>query len=120
MAKEMLNIECTLEDILKSNGGELRTLADKAIRDMVDDTISRFKDQGVARKVTIEIGLVRMDDQIWASYKVTPKAAPYSRVPTQEDSAATVPGQMTIYDADDAIDADVIPPDHQIGCSAEE
>ena len=102
MTKQMLDIDCTLEDILKSNDGELRTLADKAIRDMVDDTISRFKDQGTARKVTIEIGLVRMDDQILASYKVTPKAAPYSRVPAKDDRVNTAAGQMTIDDIQDA------------------
>lgn len=116
MAKQMLDLDCTLEDILESNDSELRALADKAIHDMVDDTISRYKDQGATRKVIIEIGMVRMDDMIRADYKVTPKAAPYSRVP-EKDMPTASSDQLTIYEVME--DAEVISPDHQIGCSAE-
>ena len=93
-----IDLNAKTKDILDANGGELTTLIDKAIFDMISDTMSRYKDSSAPRKITIELALVRIDDQVNASWKVTPKPAPYEKIP--EPKGPKVPDGQTALELD--------------------
>lgn len=70
--------------LLRGNDRELTAMIDEAIRDMILDTESPFKDTTATRKVVIEISITPSDtteDVMDVDYKVTPKAAPYCKAP---------------------------------------
>lgn len=84
-----------IDDLLSINGDELRILINHAITDMITDTVSRYKDQKAKRKITVDIELSRMDEQLFISWKVTPKPAPYERKP---DEPKIPEGQTSLFE----------------------
>ena len=89
-----LPLTAKIADVLD---GELETLINKALTDMVIDTMSLFKNAKDPRKITIELSLVKFNDEnIAVDFKVTPKAAPYTQVPEKQEKIAD--GQLSIYD----------------------
>ena len=89
-----LPLTAKISDVLD---GELETLINKALTDMVIDTMSLFKNAKDPRKITIELSLVKFNDEsIAVDFKVTPKAAPYTQVPEKQEKIAD--GQLSIYD----------------------
>ena len=89
-----LPLTAKIADVLD---GDLETLINKALTDMVIDTMSLFKNAKDPRKITIELSLVKFNDgNIAVDFKVTPKAAPYTQVPEKQEKIAD--GQLSIYD----------------------
>ena len=87
-------ITANIRDVLD---GDLEALINKALTDMVIDTMSLFKNAKDPRKITIELSLVKFNDEnIAVDFKVTPKAAPYTQVPEKQEKIAD--GQLSIYD----------------------
>ena len=48
---------------------------------MVLDSFSKYKDKKAKRGIVIELQLVRIDEQVNVSWKVTPKPAAYEKLP---------------------------------------
>lgn len=87
-------ITANIRDVLD---GDLEALINKALTDMVIDTMSLFKNAKDPRKITIDLSLVKFNDEnIAVDFKVTPKAAPYTQVPEKQEKIAD--GQLSIYD----------------------
>ena len=104
-----LPITAQIQDILSDNDGELETLINKALLDVVEDLISTYKSPDSARSVQIEIKIAKFgNEQIAVDHKVTPKLAPYIRV--QEKKEKVPDGQMSI---DEVIEPEVIEPDEE-------
>lgn len=81
MANTYLPMYASIKDILRNDNNALEILVNNAITDMVSDSLSQFKNRSDARKVTIELSIVRVDDKIHVTHKVTPKPAPYTVTP---------------------------------------
>lgn len=93
-----LPLDLNITDILAAGDVELGMLADMALSDMTADINSPFKDPTEPRKVTIELNLVKFNDTTVAvDFKVTPKAAKYTKVPEKLKQAVS-DAQLTIYD----------------------
>ena len=104
-----LPITAQIQDILADNDGELETLINKALLDVVEDLINTYKSPDSARSVQIEIKIAKFgNEQIAVDHKVTPKLAPYIRV--QEKKEKVPDGQMSI---DEVIEPEVIEPDDE-------
>ena len=104
-----LPITAQIQDILSDNDGELETLINKALLDVVEDLINTYKSPDSARSVQIEIKIAKFgNEQIAVDHKVTPKLAPYIRV--QEKKEKVPDGQMSI---DEVIEPEVIEPDDE-------
>lgn len=87
-------ITANIRDVLD---GELEALVNKALIDMTIDMMSLYKSAKDPRKITIELSLVKFNDENMAvDFKVTPKAAPYTQVPEKQEKI--VDGQLSIYD----------------------
>ena len=96
-------------EIMKAGDVELGMLSDMALTDMVADINSPFKDPTEPRKVTIELNLTKFnDDTIAVDFKVTPKAAKYTKVPEEiKDAISDI--QMSIFDELANADGEVKP-----------
>lgn len=104
-----LPLTSQIQDILSDNDGELETLINKALLDVVEDLINTYKSPDSARSVQIEIKIAKFGkEQIAVDHKVTPKLAPYIRV--QEKKEKVPDGQMSI---EDVIEPEVIEPDDE-------
>lgn len=102
-----LPLTAQIQDILADNDGELETLINKALLDVVEDLINTYKSPDSARSVQIEIKIAKFgNEQIAVDHKVTPKLAPYIRV--QEKKEKVPDGQMSI---DEVIEPEVIEPE---------
>ena len=102
-----LPLTAQIQDILSDNDGELETLINKALLDVVEDLINTYKSPDSARSVQIEIKIAKFgNEQIAVDHKVTPKLAPYIRV--QEKKEKVPDGQMSI---EDVIEPEVIEPE---------
>ena len=102
-----LPITAQIQDILADNDGELETLINKALLDVVEDLINTYKSPDSARSVQIEIKIAKFgNEQIAVDHKVTPKLAPYIRV--QEKKEKVPDCQMSI---DEVIEPEVIEPE---------
>lgn len=111
---KFLSINAQIQDILSDNDGELETLINKALLDVVEDLINPYKSPDSARSVQIEIKIAKFgNDQIAVDHKVTPKLAPYIRV--QEKKEKVPDGQMSIEDViePEVIEPEVIEPDEE-------
>ena len=87
-------IKANIRDVLD---GDLEALVNKALIDMADDMMNVYKSAKGPRKITIELSLVKFNDENMAvDFKVTPKAAPYTQVPEKQEKIAD--GQLSIYD----------------------
>ena len=87
-------IKANIRDVLD---GDLEALVNKALIDMADDMMNVYKSAKDPRKITIELSLVKFNDENMAvDFKVTPKAAPYTQVPEKQEKIAD--GQLSIYD----------------------
>ena len=87
-------ITANIRDVLD---GDLEALINKALIDMAADMMNVYKSAKDPRKITIELSLVKFNDENMAvDFKVTPKAAPYTQVPEKQEKIAD--GQMSIYD----------------------
>lgn len=87
-------ITANIRDVLD---GDLEALVNKALIDMADDMMNVYKSAKDPRKITIELSLVKFNDENMAvDFKVTPKAAPYTQVPEKQEKIAD--GQLSIYD----------------------
>lgn len=87
-------ITANIRDVLD---GDLEALVNKALIDMADDMMNVYKSAKDPRKITIELSLVKFnDDNMAVDFKVTPKAAPYTQVPEKQEKIAD--GQLSIYD----------------------
>ena len=109
-----LPITAQIQDILADNDGELETLINKALLDVVEDLINTYKSPDSARSVQIEIKIAKFgNEQIAVDHKVTPKLAPYIRV--QEKKEKVPDGQMSIEDViePEVIEPEVIEPDEE-------
>ena len=92
-----LPIDMSIMDVLKEGNEELATLVNMALADMNIDIRSPYKNPNDPRKVTIDLTLVKFNDEkIAVDFKVTPKAATYTKVPETIDKVAA--GQISIYD----------------------
>ena len=104
-----LPLTSQIQDILSDNDGELETLINKALLDVVEDLINTYKSPDSARSVQIEIKIAKFgNEQIAVDHKVTPKLAPYIRVQEKKEKAPD--GQMSI---EDVIEPEVIEPDDE-------
>ena len=111
---KFLSINAQIQDILQDNNGELETLINKALLDVVEDLINTYKSPDSARSVQIEIKIAKFgNEQIAVDHKVTPKLAPYIRV--QEKKEKVPDGQMSIEDViePEVIEPEVIEPDEE-------
>ena len=111
---KFLSINAQIQDILQDNDGELETLINKALLDVVEDLISTYKSPDSARSVQIEIKIAKFGkDQIAVDHKVTPKLAPYIRVTEKKEKVPD--GQMSIEDViePEVIEPEVIEPDEE-------
>ena len=109
-----LPLTSQIQDILSDNDGELETLINKALLDVVEDLINPYKSPDSARSVQIEIKIAKFgNEQIAVDHKVTPKLAPYIRV--QEKKEKVPDGQMSIEDViePEVIEPEVIEPDEE-------
>lgn len=109
-----LPLTSKIQDILADNDGELETLINKALLDVVEDLINTYKSPDSARSVQIEIKIAKFgNEQIAVDHKVTPKLAPYIRV--QEKKEKVPDGQMSIEDViePEVIEPEVIEPDEE-------
>lgn len=109
-----LPLTSQIQDILSDNDGELETLINKALLDVVEDLINTYKSPDSARSVQIEIKIAKFgNEQIAVDHKVTPKLAPYIRV--QEKKEKVPDGQMSIEDViePEVIEPEVIEPDEE-------
>ena len=109
-----LPLTSKIQDILADNDGELETLINKALLDVVEDLINPYKSPDSARSVQIEIKIAKFgNEQIAVDHKVTPKLAPYIRV--QEKKEKVPDGQMSIEDViePEVIEPEVIEPDEE-------
>lgn len=109
-----LPLTAQIQDILADNDGELETLINKALLDVVEDLINTYKSPDSARSVQIEIKIAKFgNEQIAVDHKVTPKLAPYIRV--QEKKEKVPDGQMSIEDViePEVIEPEVIEPDEE-------
>lgn len=87
-------ITANIRDVLD---GDLEALINKALIDMAADMMNVYKSAKDPRKITIELSLVKFNDENMAvDFKVTPKAAPYTQVPEKQEKIAD--GQLSIYD----------------------
>lgn len=87
-------ITANIRDVLD---GDLEALINKALIDMAVDMMNVYKSAKDPRKITIELSLVKFNDENMAvDFKVTPKAAPYTQVPEKQEKIAD--GQLSIYD----------------------
>ena len=87
-------ITANIRDVLD---GDLEALINKALIDMAADMMNVYKSAKDPRKITIELSVVKFNDENMAvDFKVTPKAAPYTQVPEKQEKIAD--GQMSIYD----------------------
>ena len=87
-------ITANIRDVLD---GDLEALVNKALIDMADDMMNVYKSAKNPRKITIELSMVKFNDENMAvDFKVTPKAAPYTQVPEKQEKIAD--GQLSIYD----------------------
>ena len=92
-----LPIDMSIMDVLREGNEELATLVNMALADMNIDIRSPYKNPNDPRKVTIELTLVKFNDEkIAVDFKVTPKSATYTKVPETIDKVAA--GQISIYD----------------------
>ena len=111
---KFLSINAQIQDILQDNDGELETLINKALLDVVEDLINPYKSLDSARSVQVEIKIAKFgNEQIAVDHKVTPKLAPYIRV--QEKKEKVPDGQMSIEDViePEVIEPEVIEPDEE-------
>lgn len=101
-------ITVTFEDILDANGSELRTLIDSALEDMICDMTNTCKSPIADRKIKIELQLnLCSDNSIVLNKKITPVPAPYDRIKkTTEEEDKVAPGQMTLLDGPNVVNAD--------------
>lgn len=76
-----MDLNFTADDLLEANNNELNDLLNKALRDMVLDSFSKYKDKTAKRSIVIDLQLVRFDEQVNVSWKVTPKPAAYEKLP---------------------------------------
>ena len=109
-----LPLTSQIQDILSDNDGELETLINKALLDVVEDLINPYKSPDSARSVQIEIKIAKFGkDQIAVDHKVTPKLAPYIRVTEKKEKVPD--GQMSIEDViePEVIEPEVIEPDEE-------
>lgn len=91
-----VELNAKTEDILQANDRELTQLIDKALFDMIYDTMSRYKDVYAPRKITIDLTLVRIDDeQVSITWKVKPTPAPYEKKP-EPKHLPVLEGQTTL------------------------
>lgn len=95
-----IELTAKTEDILEANNGELRQIIDKAVFDMISDTMSRFKNNSAPRKITINLELVRIDEIVNVKWKVDTRPAAYEKTP--EDKSPKVPKGQTELALDDS------------------
>lgn len=81
-----LDLTCGVSDILQANNNELADLIDTALHDMVSDSFSRYKNTSAKRGISIDLQIVRIDDMVNVSWKVTPKPAAYEKLPEKGGS----------------------------------
>ena len=109
-----LPLTSKIQDIIADNDGELETLINKALLDVVEDLINPYKSPDSARSVQIEIKIAKFgNEQIAVDHKVTPKLAPYIRVTEKKEKVPD--GQMSIEDViePEVIEPEVIEPDEE-------
>ena len=63
MSAIMRIVDPTIDKLLDSSGGNLRSLINDALMEMIGDTFRNSKDPEKARKVKVELKLVRLDQQ---------------------------------------------------------
>ena len=93
------DLTCTVDDILQANKDELKDLINTALHDMVSDSFNRYKNASAKRGISIDLQIIRIDDMVNVSWKVTPKPAAYEKLP--EKGGPVHVGQMALLpDAD--------------------
>ena len=79
MSAIMRIVDPTIDKLLDSSGGNLRSLINDALMEMIGDTFRNSKDPEKARKVKVELKLRRLDQQgiFKVDWKVQTVPAPY-------------------------------------------
>ena len=102
MSAIMRIIDPTIDKLLDSSGGNLRSLINDALMEMIGDTFRNSKDPEKARKVKVELKLVRLDQQgiFKVDWKVQTVPAPYElgeedNVPERQQSFDLETGEVT-------------------------
>lgn len=94
-----VELNATTKEVFEANNYELTQLVDKALFDMIHDTFSRFKDPNAPRKIVIDLTLIRINEDLNVTWKVTPKPAPYEKKP--ELKPEPVPEGQTTLELDE-------------------
>lgn len=100
-----VDLMCGTRGLMAANDGELQGLIDRALRDMISDTFNQAKNAEAKRGITIDLQLVRINDDVNVAWKVTPKPAPYERMPEKEK---VIKGQTALFPDADSETGEVI------------